>query len=133
MTQTAIFITLLFLEGARDAIGMLRIISEWTLEIDEKLCACFVDWQKAFDCANWTKLMQTIKAILTNWHKKRLISKLYMDQSVKLKLDQEETRKVKTGRGVIQRCCLSPVLLNLYSEYPTKAALQLLKALKTSK
>jgi hypothetical protein len=28
MTQTAIFITLLFLEGARDAIGMLRIISE---------------------------------------------------------------------------------------------------------
>jgi hypothetical protein len=27
---------------------MLRIISERTLEIDEKLCACFVGWQKAF-------------------------------------------------------------------------------------
>jgi len=36
-------------KGTRDAIGMLRIISERTLEIDEKLCVCFIDWQKAFD------------------------------------------------------------------------------------
>jgi hypothetical protein len=31
------------------AVGMLRIISEWTLDVDEELCACFIDWQKAFD------------------------------------------------------------------------------------
>jgi hypothetical protein len=31
-------------KGTRDAIGMLRIISERTLEIDEKLCVCFIDW-----------------------------------------------------------------------------------------
>jgi hypothetical protein len=34
----------------RDAIGILRIISERTLGIDEELCACLMDWQKAFDC-----------------------------------------------------------------------------------
>jgi hypothetical protein len=45
----------------RDAIGMLRIISEWTLDIDEELCACFIDWQKAFDHVNWTELMQILK------------------------------------------------------------------------
>jgi len=28
----------------RDAIGMLRIISERNLEIDEELCVCFIDW-----------------------------------------------------------------------------------------
>jgi hypothetical protein len=39
-------------KGTRDAIGMLRIISEQTLVIDQKLCACFIDWQKAFDCVN---------------------------------------------------------------------------------
>jgi hypothetical protein len=33
------------------------------------------------------------------WHERRLISKMYMDQSAKLRLDQEETRGVKTGRG----------------------------------
>jgi hypothetical protein len=36
-------------KGTKDAIGMLRIISERTLEIDEELCVCFIDWQKAFD------------------------------------------------------------------------------------
>jgi len=36
----------------RDAIGMLRIISERTLEIDEELSVCFIDWQKAFDRVN---------------------------------------------------------------------------------
>jgi len=30
-------------EGTRNANGMLRIISERTLEIDEKVCVCFVD------------------------------------------------------------------------------------------
>ena len=28
---------------------------------DEKLCACFIDWQKAFDHVNWTKLTQILK------------------------------------------------------------------------
>jgi len=32
----------------RDSPGMLRI-SEKTLEIDEELRVCFIDWQKAFD------------------------------------------------------------------------------------
>ena len=35
-------------KGTRDAIGMLRIISEGTLEIDEELSVCFIDWQKEF-------------------------------------------------------------------------------------
>jgi len=39
-------------KGTRDATGMLRIISERTLEIDEKLSVCFIDWQKAFDRVN---------------------------------------------------------------------------------
>jgi hypothetical protein len=50
--------------------------------IDEELCACFIDWQKAFDCDNWTKLMQILKGSGIDWHERRLISKLYMEQSV---------------------------------------------------
>jgi hypothetical protein len=43
-----------------------------------------------------------------------------MEQSVKVQLDQGETRSVKVGRGVRQGCCLSPILFNLHSEYLTK-------------
>jgi hypothetical protein len=48
-------------KGTRDAIGMLRIISEQTFDIDEELCASFIDWQKAFDPVNWTRLIQILK------------------------------------------------------------------------
>jgi hypothetical protein len=48
-------------KGTMVAIGMLRITSEPTLDIDEELCACFIDWQKPFDRVNWTKLMQILK------------------------------------------------------------------------
>jgi len=71
-------------KGTRDAIGMMRIIAERTLEIDEELCVCFIDWQKAFDRVNWTKLMQILKRIGIGWRERRLISKLYMEQKVRV-------------------------------------------------
>jgi len=104
-------------KGARDAIGMMRIIAERTLEIDEELCVCFIDWQKVFDRVNWTKLMQILNRIGIDWRERRLISKLYMEQKVKVRLGRGETRSVKIGRGVRQGCCLSPILFNLYSEF----------------
>ena len=106
-----------------DAIGMLRIISERTLEIDEELCVSFIDWQKVFGRVNWTKLMQILKGNGIDWCERRLIGNLFMAQSVKVRLNRGETRSVKTGRRVRQGCCLSPVLFNLYSECLTKEAL----------
>jgi hypothetical protein len=55
-------------KGTRDATGMLRIISERTLETDEKLIVCFIDWQKVFDRVKWTKLMQILKETGIDWH-----------------------------------------------------------------
>jgi hypothetical protein len=92
--------------------------------IDEELCACFIDWQKALDRVNWTKLMQILKGTGIDWRERRLISKLCMAHSVKLKLNHGETRSVKIGRGVTQGCCLSWILFNLYSEYLTKEAVE---------
>ena len=77
-------------KGTRDAVGMMRIIAERTLEIDG-LYVCFVDWQKAFDRVNWTKLMQILKRTGIDWRERRLISKLYIDQRVKVRLDRGET------------------------------------------
>jgi hypothetical protein len=87
---------------------MLRIISEQTLDIGEEICVCFTDWQKAFDRVKWAKLMDILKKTGTDWRERRLISKLYMDQSVEVQLDQGVTKNVTTGRGVRRGCCLSP-------------------------
>jgi hypothetical protein len=47
-----------------------------------------------------------------------------MDQSVKLGLDQGETRNAKIERGVRQGCYLSLILFNLSIVYTTKEALE---------
>ena len=56
------------------------------MEIDEELCVCFIDWQKEFDRVNWTKLMQILKRTGIDLRERRLISKLYTEQKVKVRL-----------------------------------------------
>ena len=63
-------------KGTRNAIAMLRIISERTLKIYDDLCVCFIDWKQAFDRVNWTKLMQILKGTGIDWRERRLISNL---------------------------------------------------------
>jgi hypothetical protein len=65
------------------------------LDIDEELYACFIDWQKA-DRVKWSKLMQILVRTGINMCEGRLISKLYIGQGVKLRLDGTEARGVET-------------------------------------
>jgi hypothetical protein len=78
----------------------------------------------------WIKLIEILKKTGIDWREIRLISKLYMAQSVKVWLDQGVTKSVKIGRGVRHGCCLSPLLFNLYSEYVTQEALEGLEDFK---
>jgi hypothetical protein len=48
----------------RDTIEMLIIISVRNLEVDQELNVCFIDWLKAFDRVNCTKLMQILKKLV---------------------------------------------------------------------
>jgi hypothetical protein len=59
-------------QGIRDAIEMMRIIAERTLQVDEELCVCFIYWQKASDRVNWTKVMQIVKGNCIDWRERRL-------------------------------------------------------------
>jgi hypothetical protein len=59
-----------------------------------------------------------------NWRERRLINILYTGQRVKIRLDQEAIRSVKSGRGVRPGCSFSMILFNSYSKYLTKEALQ---------
>jgi len=97
---------------------------EQTLDINAESCACFIDWQKESDRVNRTKLMQILKENGFDLHVIKLISRLYIDQKVRMRLDQWETRSVNIGRGIRQGWSLSPILFNLCNENLTKGALE---------
>ena len=67
--------------------------------------------------------MQILKSAGIDWHERRMISKFYVDQRVKVRLDRGETRSEQTGGAVRQGWCLSPILFNLYSKCITTEAL----------
>jgi hypothetical protein len=68
--------------------------------------------------------MQILKETGIEWRERRLVSKRYMDHSVKLRLDQWETRRVNIGKAVGQLRCLSGVLSHLHRLYLTKEILE---------
>jgi hypothetical protein len=103
---------------------MLRIMSKRTSDTDEELCPCLTGWQKALDRVKWNKLMEILKNTGIDWRERRLSSKLHINRSVKMQLDQADKISVKPGRGVRQGCCLSQILSSLYSENFTKEALE---------
>jgi hypothetical protein len=80
---------------------MMRIIAERTLELDEELCVCFIDWQK--DRVNWTKLMQILKATGIDWRERRLISKLSEQRNI---LHEIRKRRANWIGHILRRNCL---------------------------
>jgi len=106
----------------RNAIGMLKIISGRPFDTEKELCACLINWQMG-----WTELMQKLNVSGIDWRERTLISKLYINQCVKLKLDQGETRSVKM-EGELDNDALC---LRFYSTYTTNTfPRNFLKALK---
>jgi hypothetical protein len=97
---------------------MMRIISERNLFIHQEMCACLIDWQKAFDDGNLTKLMQILKETGRDWRERGSISKCYMDQSVKVRLDQRETRSVKTEKRSYTRMLFVTNSVHLIQRVP---------------
>ena len=45
--------------GTREAIGVIRMLSERCIELDNDVYVCFVDFEKAFDRVDWVKMMET--------------------------------------------------------------------------
>jgi len=86
--------------GTREAIGVMRMLCERSLELDNEVYICFVDFEKAFDRVNWTKMMEVLKKIGVDWKDRRMISSLYMDQTATVRVAGECSEPSVVGRGV---------------------------------
>src|SRR6476619_7607413 len=110
--------------GTRDAIGVMRMISERSLEFGNNVYVCFVDFKKAFDRVNWDNVMKVLQSIGADWRDRRMISELDMIQEAVVRIACGESDSGIIGREVRQGCLLSPLLFSIYAEMMMKEALE---------
>ena len=103
-------------KGTRNAIFIMRMISERAIEVKTPLYVCFVDYKKAFDRVKHDLIFQQLNDIGIDDKDIRLLQTLYYTQSASVRIGQSMSDPVLIKKGVRQGCVASPDLFNLYQE-----------------
>ena len=104
--------------GTRDLITNIRWITEKAREFQKNIYFCFIDYAKAFDCADLNKLWKILKEMgISSDHLTCLLRNLYAGQEATVRTGHGTTDWFQIGKGVRQGCILSPCLFNLYAVY----------------
>ena len=103
--------------GTRDQITNILCIMEKAREFQKNICFCFLDYAKAFDCVDHTKLWKILKEMGIPDHLICLLRNLYAGQEATVRTEHGTTDWFQIGKVVYQGCILSPCLFNLYAEY----------------
>ena len=103
--------------GTRDQIANIYWIIEKAREFQKNIHFCFIDYTKAFDCVDHSKLWEILKEMGIPNHLTCLLINLYAGQEVTVRTRHGTTDWFQIGKGVCQSCILSPCLFNLYAEY----------------
>ena len=96
-------------------------------EFQKNTYFCFIDYAKAFDCVDHSRLWKILKEMGIPDHLICLLRNLYAGQEATVRTGHgpavgtnmlEPTWTwFQIGKGVCQGCILSPCLFNLYAEY----------------
>ena len=78
---------------------------------------CFIDYAKAFDCVDHSKLWKILQEMGIPDHLTCLLRNLYAGQEATVRTGHGTMDWFKIGKGLRQGCILSPCLFNLYAEY----------------
>ena len=76
-----------------------------------------IDYAKAFDCVDDSKLWKILKEMGIPDHLTCLLRNLYAGQESIVRTGHGKTDWFQIGKGVCQGCIFSPCLFNLYAEY----------------
>ena len=99
--------------GIRNQIANIRWIIEKARGFQKNIYFCFIDYAKAFDCVDHSKLWKILKEMGITC----LLRNLYAGQEATVRTGHGTTDWFQIGKGVRQGCILSPCLFNLYAEY----------------
>ena len=103
-------------KGTTNAIFILRNIIERCLEVKKDVYLCFIDYTKAFDRVQHSKLIDILENLDIDGKDLRIIKNLYWEQSAAVKIGNEVSKFQPIKRGVRQGCVLSPDLFSIYTE-----------------
>jgi hypothetical protein len=78
---------------------------------------CFIDYSKAFDCVDHSRMWITLRNMIVPEHLIALIKSLYTKQEAAVKTEYGFIEWFEVGKGVRHGYILSPYLFNMYSEY----------------
>ena len=93
------------------------IKSQKIREFQKNIYFCFIDYTKAFDSVDHSKLWKILKEMKILGHLTCLLRNLYAGQEETIRNRHETTDWLQIGKGVLQSSILSPCLFNLHAEY----------------
>ena len=103
--------------GTRDQIANIHWIIKKVREFQKNIYFCFIDYAKAFDCVDHSKLWKILKEMEIPDRLTCLLRNLYAGQEATVRNGHGTPDWFQIGKGVCQGCILSPCLFNLYAEY----------------
>ena len=103
--------------GIRDQIANIRWIVKKAREFQKNIYFCFIDYAKAFDYVDHSKLWKILKDMEIPDHLTCLLRNLYAGQEATFRTGHGIKDWFQIGKGVCQGCIWSPCLFNLYAEY----------------
>ena len=80
-------------------------------EFQKNIYFCFIDYAKAFDCADHNKLWKIFQGMGVPDHLTCLLRNLYAGQEAKLELDMEQQTGSKSGKVYIKAVYCHPAYL----------------------
>ena len=103
--------------GTRDQIANICWIIKKSKGVPENINFCFIDYAKAFNYVDLSKLWKILKEVGIPDHLTCLLRNLYTGQEATVRTGHGTTDWFQIRKGVHQGCILSPCLFNLYAEY----------------
>ena len=94
--------------GPRDQIANIRWIIEKAREIQENSYFCFIDYAKAFDCVDHSKLWKILQEMGIPHHFTCFLKNLYAGQGATVRTGHGTTDWFQIRKGGCQGCILSP-------------------------
>ena len=103
--------------GTRDQIANICWIIEKAREFQKNIYFCFIDYTKAFDCVDHSKLWKIIQEMGISDHLTCLQRNVYSCQEATARTGHGTTDRFQIEKKVHQGCISPPSLFNFFAEY----------------